>query len=103
MAAAFLAAPDDGMKVPEASAQTAAPQARQLAPDNGAVVLMYHRFGEDSLPSTSVRLEQFEAHLQELTSGRYQIMALPDIENEWDEPYVMQQLHELAAEAFGAN
>jgi hypothetical protein len=31
-------------------------------PDNGAVVLMYHRFGEDSLPSTSVRLAQFDAH-----------------------------------------
>lgn len=79
LAAAFLVAPDDGMMVQEAAAQTAASQARQLAPDNGAVVLMYHRFGEDSLPSTSVRLEQFEAHLQELTSGRYQVMALPDI------------------------
>ncbi len=31
------------------------------------------------------------------------IMALPGIENEWDEPYVMDQLHELASEAFGAN
>lgn len=49
------------------------------AADNGAAVLMYHRFGEDSLPSTSVRLEQFEAHLAELTSGKYQVMALPEI------------------------
>lgn len=47
--------------------------------DNGAVVLMYHRFGEDALPSTSVRLAQFEAHLAELTSGRYRVMALPEI------------------------
>ena len=32
----------------------------------GAVVLMYHRFGESRFPSTSIRLEQFEAHLAEL-------------------------------------
>ena len=48
-------------------------------PDNGAVVLMYHRFGEDSLPSTSVKLAQFEAHLAELTGGGYHVMALPEI------------------------
>jgi kynurenine 3-monooxygenase len=29
------------------------------------------------------------------------IMALPGIEDDWDEPYVMQQLFELASEAFG--
>ena len=64
-----------------AAQQTSAgtPPARELAPDNGAVVLMYHRFGEDSLPSTSVRLTQFEAHLAELTSGKYQVMGLPEI------------------------
>ncbi|MEQ8357381.1 MAG: polysaccharide deacetylase family protein [Kiloniellaceae bacterium] len=53
--------------------------AQGAALDNGAVVLMYHRFGEDSLPSTSVRLAQFDAHIEELTSGRYQVMPLPEI------------------------
>src|SRR3546814_7853295 len=53
--------------------------AESPAADNGAVLLMYHRFGEDALPSTSVRLEQFEAHLAELTSGAYHVMALPEI------------------------
>src|SRR5690606_11004641 len=53
--------------------------AEQPAADNGAVLLMYHRFGEDALPSTSVRLEQFEAHLAELSSGAYHVMALPEI------------------------
>ncbi|GAB4362436.1 MAG: polysaccharide deacetylase family protein [Kiloniellaceae bacterium] len=61
-----------------AAAQQAVP-AEAGAPNTGAVVLMYHRFGEDSLPSTSVRLEQFEAHVAELTSGRYHVMALPEI------------------------
>src|SRR3546814_1721278 len=40
---------------------------------------MYHRFGEDDRPSTSIRLSQFEAHIAELTSGRYRVMALPEI------------------------
>lgn len=59
---------------------TVAPPAAQADDaDNGAVLLMYHRFGEDNLPSTSVRLEQFEAHLAELTSGDYHVMPLPEI------------------------
>jgi peptidoglycan/xylan/chitin deacetylase (PgdA/CDA1 family) len=64
---------------PAAAEQPLAPGGRVLSVDNGAVVLMYHRFGEDALPSTSVRLTQFDAHLAELTSGKYQVMALPDI------------------------
>jgi poly-beta-1,6-N-acetyl-D-glucosamine N-deacetylase len=39
----------------------------------GAVVLMYHRFGEDAHPSTSVRLEQFDDHLDYLESGNFSI------------------------------
>ena len=44
-----------------------------------AVVIMYHRFGESRYPSTNVTLEQFEAHLRELSSGGYRVMALADI------------------------
>ena len=36
-----------------------------------AVVFMYHRFGEDRYPSTSVRIEQFEAHLGYLEEAGY--------------------------------
>ena len=31
----------------------------QAAEQDGAVILLYHRFGEDALPSTTIRLEQF--------------------------------------------
>jgi len=48
-------------------------------PDNGAVIVMYHRFGETDYPSTSIRLDQFEAHIAELTSGRYTVLPLPEI------------------------
>ncbi|MEE1569760.1 MAG: hypothetical protein V1255_07605, partial [Alphaproteobacteria bacterium] len=37
--------------------------------NTSAVVLMYHRLGEDSLPSTNIRINQFESHIAELSSG----------------------------------
>ena len=47
--------------------------------DNSIVVLMYHRFGEDKYPSTNIRLEQLDAHIQELTSGNYNVLPVPEI------------------------
>jgi len=44
-----------------------------------AVVLMYHRFGEAEYPTTNTTMEQLDIHIAELTSGRYTVMALPDI------------------------
>ena len=46
---------------------------------DGAVILMYHRFGEAQFPSTNIRLEQFEEHLAELKSGEYQVLPVPEI------------------------
>jgi peptidoglycan/xylan/chitin deacetylase (PgdA/CDA1 family) len=54
-------------------------------PDGGAsaadsaVVFMYHRFGEDGFPTTNIRLDQFEAHLEELATGGYTVLAVPEI------------------------
>ena len=45
----------------------------------GATVLIYHRFGERGLPSTNIRLEQFEAHLAEIATGAYNVLPLTDI------------------------
>ena len=44
-----------------------------------ATILMYHRFGEDKYPSTNVRLEQFEEHLEILASGPYSVWPLDQI------------------------
>ena len=46
---------------------------------SNAVVIMYHRFGETKYPSTSVTLEQFEAHLDELKSSQYTVLPLAEI------------------------
>ncbi len=44
-----------------------------------AVILMYHKFGEDTSPSTNIRIEQFEAHIAELVRGPYTVLPVPDI------------------------
>ncbi len=44
-----------------------------LAADS-AVFLMYHRFGESDYPSTNIRLEQFEEHIKELSTGGYSVL-----------------------------
>ena len=44
-----------------------------------AVVFMYHRFGEGAQLSTNIRLDQFEAHIEELTKGKLTVMGLPEI------------------------
>lgn len=51
-------------------------QEEQQTPDASASVLIYHRFGEDTLPTTNIRLEQFDAHIQQLVSGGYHFMSL---------------------------
>jgi peptidoglycan/xylan/chitin deacetylase (PgdA/CDA1 family) len=46
---------------------------------DSAVILMYHRFGESAYPATNIRLDQFEAHIEELQSGSYTVLSVPDI------------------------
>jgi peptidoglycan/xylan/chitin deacetylase (PgdA/CDA1 family) len=62
-----------------AGALLSAPTAAAPPADNGAVVVMYHRFGEPDHPSTNIRLEQFEAHIAELASGSYTVLPVPEI------------------------
>ncbi|MBT4890969.1 MAG: polysaccharide deacetylase family protein [Rhodospirillales bacterium] len=62
------------LQAPQAQAQDA-----EDALANSAVVLMYHRFGDDRFPSTNIRLEQFQNHLSELANDKYNILALKDI------------------------
>ena len=57
----------------------AAQAAAQSATPAGAVILMYHRFGEDAYPSTSIQLDQFEEHVAKLTSGPYHVLPLSQV------------------------
>ena len=44
-----------------------------------AVILLYHRFGEEAHPSTNTSAEQLTAHIKELASGRYAVLPLADL------------------------
>ncbi|EDP62194.1 Predicted xylanase/chitin deacetylase [alpha proteobacterium BAL199] len=44
-----------------------------------ASVFMYHRFGESEWPATNIRLDQFDAHLEEIRAGGYTVLPLPEI------------------------
>lgn len=46
---------------------------------HAAVILAYHRIGEENYPSSNLRIEDFKAHLSEIEYGDYNVMALPDI------------------------
>lgn len=66
-------------------AVVAAPAAMAQSTLNGeaiashAVLFIYHRFGETNTPSTNIRLDQFDGHLQELRDGGYNVLPLADI------------------------
>lgn len=49
------------------------------AADSSAVVFNYNKFGETGSAITNVTMAQFDAHLAELTSGRYTVLPLPEI------------------------
>jgi len=53
--------------------------AQEPTPDDGASIIMYHRFGENDYPTTNTRLEQLDAHIAELKNGNYNILPLTGI------------------------
>lgn len=46
---------------------------------SAASILLYQRFGEVEQAATSISLEQFEAHLEELSTGGYAVLPVADI------------------------
>jgi peptidoglycan/xylan/chitin deacetylase (PgdA/CDA1 family) len=57
-----------------ANAATAIPEDKY-----SAVVLVYHRIGEDAYPDSNLRTEQFMDHLQEIASADYTVLPLAEI------------------------
>jgi poly-beta-1,6-N-acetyl-D-glucosamine N-deacetylase len=46
---------------------------------DGAVAIMYHRFGESSYPSTNITIAQFEAHIEILKRGPYKVIPATEL------------------------
>jgi len=49
-------------------------QTNALPSANYASVIMYHRFGDSRYPSTNIRKEQFESHINELIKSKYNVV-----------------------------
>ena len=47
--------------------------------DYGASVFMYHRIGESEYPSTNVTIEQFDQHIDYISTNNFNIVPLSDI------------------------
>ena len=43
---------------------------------NSAVVFMYHKFDTSKYPSTNIKIQQFESHLQEFSLPKYNILPI---------------------------
>ncbi len=57
-----------------------APVANSVATStDGAVILMYHHFGEARYPSTNISLQQFDSHLDYLEKNNFQVWSLERI------------------------
>jgi len=50
-----------------------------LDADDSAVVFMYHRFGEDRFPSTSIRVDQFRRQMDYLRDGGFTVIPLTQL------------------------
>ncbi len=51
----------------------------EIIKDNGASVFMYHRIGESSYPSTNVTIEQFNQHINYISTNDFNIVPLSDV------------------------
>lgn len=67
------------MLAPTLPAQAQQPGTAAQMDGRSAVVLMYHRFGEDDFPSTSIGLDQFAAHVAALEEGGHTVVPLSDV------------------------
>lgn len=65
---------------PTATSDASEPARVEVSGDaTSSVVFMYHRFGEDEYPSTNIKIDQFKAHVAELTNGSYTVLGVPQI------------------------
>ena len=52
----------------------------EFNPDKGVIALMYHRFNENKYPSTNIRNEIFEQHLEEINKSGLQFITFKKFE-----------------------
>lgn len=70
-----------GAPATQAQAQPgpAMPESLAQSDQHDAVILIYHRFGENTIPSTNIRIEQFKEQLESLKNGGHHVLPLSEI------------------------
>lgn len=61
----------------DSAGRSGLPTEREL--QRHAIILMYHRFGEDRYPATNIRVDQLEQHLAHLTDNDFSVLPLPEV------------------------
>ena len=67
-----------GVLVSNAQANLA-PSTKISMNEQGAIVVLFHRFGENKYPSTNIRTEQLDAFILYLKNNDYKVLPLKDI------------------------
>ena len=62
-----------------AALAAAGPISAAVSGGGGAVIFSYSRFGDERFPGASIRLDQFDDHLDELKDGDYTVLPLPKV------------------------
>ena len=50
-----------------------------FAQENSAAIFAYHRFGEQTFPSTNIKLKQFKSHINEIKKNNYNVLPINEI------------------------
>lgn len=67
------------LAVPASLSLVLALQATAAAAGDSATIVMYPNFADEAAGTSAIKLEQFDAHLKEITSGKYAVLPLPEI------------------------
>ncbi|MDG1708896.1 MAG: polysaccharide deacetylase family protein [Emcibacteraceae bacterium] len=62
-----------------------------FAEEDSAIIIMYHKFGEENFPTTNVTLDQIDAHIAELSKDQYNIVPLKEIVDAFNKGQTLQE------------
>tara|TARA_B100001057_G_scaffold458164_1_gene507151 strand:- start:2027 stop:3094 length:1068 start_codon:yes stop_codon:yes gene_type:complete len=68
--------------------------------DEGVISIMYHRFEENKYPSTNIKIEAFEKHLEIIKNSKFDFYHPKDFENKFDSPKKQKKILLTVDDAF---
>tara|TARA_B100000963_G_scaffold287434_1_gene256607 strand:+ start:10422 stop:11489 length:1068 start_codon:yes stop_codon:yes gene_type:complete len=84
--------------IPNSKAQDES--SKYFSKDEGVLSVMYHRFEENKYPSTNIRVDIFEKHLDIIKNSKYDFYHPKDFESNFDEPKKQKKILITIDDAF---